>query len=177
MNGLRPGDPEWEAKGICEFITKPRIKSAVTGLTPAGQKIAGDYKFTDEFPVANGLEENAEFYSLTYEAPLRISSHREFSKVAPLLWLRAGATGRVIEDLSSGWDATEVYGVLVNLDLVDAFIQAVLQQKGLSMAFIVTDEDRLFESVARALPNQVEPVRLYEAYLRNFEIESGRSAR
>jgi hypothetical protein len=39
-----------------------------------------------------------------------------------------------------------------------------------------TDEDRLFESVAHELPGHVEPVRLYEAYLRNFEIESGRGS-
>ena len=45
---------------------------------------------------------------------------------------------------------------------------------GLAIAFVVTDEDRLFESVARELPDHVEPVRLYESYLRNFEIESGR---
>ena len=41
---------------------------------------------------------------------------------------------------------------------------------------IVTDEDRLFEVVAQQLPDHVEPVRLYEAYLRNFEIESGRGS-
>ena len=41
----------------------------------------------------------------------------------------------------------------------------------------MTDEDRLFESVVRELPEHVEPVRLYEAYLRNFEIESGRGLR
>jgi len=40
----------------------------------------------------------------------------------------------------------------------------------------VTDEDRLFESVAQQLPDRVEAVRLYQAYLRNFEIESGRGA-
>jgi adenine-specific DNA-methyltransferase len=40
----------------------------------------------------------------------------------------------------------------------------------------VTDEERLFESVAQTLPEHVEPVRLYEAYLRNFEIESGRGS-
>jgi adenine-specific DNA-methyltransferase len=44
------------------------------------------------------------------------------------------------------------------------------------LVFVVTDEDRLFQSVVRELPDHVEAVRLYEAYLRNFEIESGRSA-
>lgn len=37
-------------------------------------------------------------------------------------------------------------------------------------------DELLFEAVARELPDHVEPVRLYEAYLRNFEIESGRGS-
>lgn len=42
--GYRPGDPEWEALGICEYITKPRIQAAITGQTPSGTPITGDYK-------------------------------------------------------------------------------------------------------------------------------------
>jgi adenine-specific DNA-methyltransferase len=52
--GLRPGDPEWEAIGICEYITKPRLAAAVTGTTPEGSAIKENYKFTDEFPMADG---------------------------------------------------------------------------------------------------------------------------
>ncbi len=173
--GLRPGDPEWEQWGICEYITKPRIAAAVTGKTPAGHPIEGDYKFTEVFPMADGLEENVEFFTLTYEAPLRVASNREFSRIAPLLWLRAGSKGRRIDDIAAGWDVAESYGVLADLDQTEDFLKAVAGMGDeLATAFIVTDEDRLFESVARELPDHVEPVRLYEAYLRNFEIESGR---
>ncbi len=74
--GLRPGDPDWEKWGICDYITKPRIKAAITGQTPEGEKIKGDYKFTDEFPMADGFQENAEFFTLTYETPrCRQSQH------------------------------------------------------------------------------------------------------
>src|SRR5207249_881521 len=52
--GLRPGDPKWELWGICDYVTKPRIESAITGKTPDGKDIAGDYKFTDEFPMSQG---------------------------------------------------------------------------------------------------------------------------
>jgi adenine-specific DNA-methyltransferase len=172
--GLRPGDPEWEHSGICEYITKPRLAAAITGRTPDGAPVAGDYKFTDEFPMADGFEENAEFFTLTYEAPLRVASNREFAKIAPLLWLRAGARGRRIDDISAGWDVADVYGVLANLDHTEYFLNAVAANEAVAIAFIVTDEERLFESIAQALPDHVQPVRLYEAYLRNFEIESGR---
>jgi len=174
--GLRPGDAEWEQHGICEFITKPRIAAAITGNTPDGEPIAGHYKFTDEFPMPDGFGESVEFFTLTYEAPLRVASHREFAKIAPLLWIRAGARGRRVDDISRGWDVADVYGVLADLDHTQDFLKAVGANEAIALAFIVTDEERLFESVAQELPAHVEPVRLYEAYLRNFEIESGRGA-
>lgn len=174
--GYRPGDAEWEQQGICDYITKPRVAAAITGRTPAGDLIEGDYKFIDEFPMSDGLEENVEFFTLTYEAPLRVSSNREFAKVGPLLWLRAGSEGRRIADISSGWDVADTYGVLADLNQSEEFIKAVAGKDGIRIVFIVTDEDRLFEAVVRELPDHVEPVRLYEAYLQNFEIETGRSA-
>ena len=108
---------------------------------------------------------------------MRVSSNREFSKVAPFLWLRSGSRGRRISDISDGWDVSEAYGVIVNLDLSEPFIKAVEAQEGLTQVFVVTDEDRLFEAIVRQLPEHVEPVRLYSSYLRNFEIEAGRAAR
>lgn len=176
-NGLRPGDPEWENHGICEYITRPRLIAAITGRAPDGTEIRGEYKFIDEFRIADGFDENIEFYTLSYEAPLRVASNREFLRVAPLLWLRAGSRGRCIENISTGWDVADAYGVIADLDLTEEFLKAIAENDCATMAFIVTDEDRLFESLVAALPEHVEPVRLYEAYLRNFEIEAGRGVR
>ncbi|MGW9419555.1 site-specific DNA-methyltransferase [Cellulosimicrobium funkei] len=174
--GLRAGDADWEAFGICDYVTKPRIAAAITGKTHLDSHVAGDYRFNAAFSMSEGLLENAEFFTLTYEAPLRVSSNREFRQVAPLLWLRAGARGRRIEDVSAGWDVAEAYGVIADLNQSEQFVRAIAESETVSHAFIVTDEDRLFEAVVRELPEDVEPVRLYEAYLRNFEIETGRSA-
>lgn len=175
--GLRPGDPAWEKLGICHYITQPRIKAAITGKTPEGEPIKGDYKFTDAFPMADGFQENVEFFILTYESAMRVSSHREFPKIAPFLWLCAGSKGGRIDEISAGWEVADMYGVIANLDLSEPFINAVEAQDGLTHAFIVTDEDRLFEATVRQLPAHVEPVRLYSSYLRNFEIEAARAAR
>jgi adenine-specific DNA-methyltransferase len=173
--GARPGDNSWEERGIYEYITAPRIRSAVTGSVSGGQPIEGQYRFMDEFAISEGFSENVEFFTLTYEAPLRIASNREFGRIAPLLWMRAGSRGRRIDDISAGWDVAEAYGVLADLDQVDEFLRGLLAaEQTASVVFIVTDEDRLFESVVRDLPQDVEPVRLYESYLRNFEIGSGR---
>lgn len=171
----RPGDPEWESRGIATAVTWPRVLATISGQRMNGEPIEGEY--LDGTALADGFEENAEFFTLTYEAPLRVSSNREFAKIAPLLWLRAGSRGRRIGDISSGWDVADVYGVIADLDKSEAFLKAVAENDDVAMAFIVTDEDKLFEALVAALPDHVEPVRLYEAYLRNFEIEAGRAAR
>ncbi|RZU48736.1 adenine-specific DNA-methyltransferase [Krasilnikovia cinnamomea] len=154
VGGNRPGDPEWEALGVYEARAVPRLNNAFSET-----------------------EANAEFFTLTYEAPLRVSTNREFAKVAPFLWLRAGSRGRRIDDISSGWDVAEAYGVIADLDQSQQFLKAMEDTPSVTLAFIVTDEDRLFEAMVRQLPPLVEPVRLYEAYLRNFEIEAGRATR
>ena len=61
--------------------------------------------------MADGFQENAEFFTLTYEAPLRVASNREFAKIAPLLWIRAGARGRRIDHIAKGWDVADTYAV------------------------------------------------------------------
>ncbi|EGQ8153434.1 site-specific DNA-methyltransferase [Vibrio parahaemolyticus] len=170
----RPGDKEWEQLGICEYITKPRILAAITGNTPDGSPINGSYKFNDEFPMSEGFEENAEFFTLTYETPVAITHNLAFSKVASLLWLRAGSEGKRIEELPpQGWDIAETYGVLADLDKSQEFCARATESKDMRIAYIVTNDDRRFQSVARNLPKNVEPVRLYEAYLNNFQFTNG----
>ncbi|MDF5157882.1 site-specific DNA-methyltransferase [Vibrio parahaemolyticus] len=172
--GKRPGDLEWEQLGICDFVTKPRVKAVITGTRPDGAPLTGDYKFNDVYPMSDGLEENAEFFTLTYETPISINHNLAFSKIAPLLWLRAGSRGGRIEELPlQGWDIAETYGVLADLDKSQEFCARATESKDMKIAYIVTNDDRRFQSVARNLPKNVEPVRLYEAYLNNFQFTNG----
>ena len=150
------------------------MQAAITGHTPEGQPISGDYKFTDEFPIAEGFEENAEFFTLTYETPVSVNHNRAFARIAPLLWLRAGSRGRRIDNQpDAGWEVVDTYGLLVDVDHATPFIKVVVKAKVLRVAYIVTDDDRRFQAIARRLPDGVEPVRLYESYLTNFSFTNG----
>jgi adenine-specific DNA-methyltransferase len=172
--GLRPGDIAWEKYGICDYITKPRIAAAITGKTPNGEPIKGDYKFTDKFPMSDGFEENAEFFTLTYEAKSAVNHNLAYARIAPMLWLRAGAQGRRIDCLPpEGWALADTYGLLTDVDRATAFIRAVSKTSGIRIAYIVTDDDRRFQAIARRLPEGLEPVRLYESYLSNFSFMNG----
>ncbi|WP_426311277.1 DNA methyltransferase [Cellulosimicrobium sp. E-16] len=151
--GHRAGDPEWEALGVFESKTKPRLLNAFSETAA-----------------------NAEFFNLTYEAPLSVRHNRAFERIAPMLWLRAGSRGRIITELGdAGWDVAEAYGVLADLDRSSQFTAAVAATEGVVNVFIVTDDDSAFQMVCRELPDGVSPVRLYESYLQNFEINTGRT--
>lgn len=166
--GLRPGDSEWEALGICDHVTKPRIRAAITGKTADGKPVQGEYKFVDEFPMAEGLDENAEFFTLTYESPWRVTTDRAFTAIAPMLWLRAGAVGRRIDTISEGWEVADSYGIINDLDRSSEFIAALEAAEGIRIAYIVTDDEGRYQQVANEIPG-IETVRLYEDYLRNCE--------
>ena len=174
--GYRHGDPEWEQLGICEYITKPRIKAAVTGCTPEGDSIKGDYKFTDEFPMADGFEENAIFFDLTYQNPNVVELGAAFEEIAPLLWLRAGARGSMIKHEEPGYTIADAYAVLFDYSYVRDFVPAVLSTPNLGCVFIVTDDSSRFASVKAELGG-MECVRLYESYLRSFRIAAEDAAR
>lgn len=68
----------------------------------------------------------------------------------------------------------ETYGLLTDLDQAAAFCDAVEAKDTIRIAYIVTNDDRRFQSVARRLPGSVVPVRLYESYLTNFRFSIGR---
>ena len=124
--------------------------------------------------MSEGFEENVEFFTLTHESPWRVARNRDFAAIAPLLWLRAGSQGRRIEVLTDGWGVADTYGVLEDLDQTGPFLAQLGEVESVRVAFVVTNDDRRFQMVCAELPDRVEPVRLYESYLRNFEINTGR---
>ena len=176
--GLLPGDPEWEELGIFEYITRPRITAAVTGKTPDGEPVKGGYKFTDEFPMAEGFEESVEFLELTYLDVEDVELDLAFESVAPLLWLRAGSRGPVIDDRCDGsgqakpHDMTTEYGVLFNPDHWRSFVDGL--PESVATVFIVTDSASVFASIAAELSSGIDVVRLYENYLTTFAISQRR---
>jgi adenine-specific DNA-methyltransferase len=171
--GYRPGDAPWEALGICEHITKLRIAAAVTGETPEGEPISGDYRFVDVFPIHEGFAENVEFFDLTYEDPERVRHGLGFNAIAPLLWLRAGTEGSRINDSTDTFAIADRYAILFDLDAAAPFVAAVRAKPDVRLVYVVTDDETQFQVVAAQLPSTVESVRLYAAYLDDFRIQAG----
>jgi adenine-specific DNA-methyltransferase len=190
---LQPGDDEWEKWGICQHITFPRIKAAMTGKTPEGEPVKGDYKFTDEFPMAEGFPANLAYFKLDFLDKDRVTLKRAFREILPLLWLKAGAVGPRPE-LARGEPEPVVFApagsnfvVLLEESRLARLMKALMGRTKLadelSHVFIVTDSDESFkamaaevrEAVGRANPD-LQVVQLYRDYLVNFMINKRQDA-
>ena len=158
-----PGDPEWEAAGIFESVTKSRLSTVATGIRPDGTQYS------------DGLSENVEFFELTYEDRDRVSLGAAFEAIAPLLWMKAGAVGPRINKREGAWALPDGarYGLLFDASGWREFVDAINASEIVTHAFIVTDSNSVFQQVVRELPPSVEPVRLYENYLDSFQINTG----
>lgn len=174
--GLQPGDDGWEALGICEYVTKPRIAAAITGRTPDGDEVEGTYGFADPFPMKEGFDENARFFKLTYLDPEAVEAKQSFDQIAHLLWLIAGADGPVIEtEPGAGWalPTGATYGVLFRNKGRAGFAEAIAERNrnadALRHVFIVADSpDEFHRSLEEVGADPAHTTRLYRHYLRNF---------
>lgn len=176
--GHGPGDEPYEALGIFEYITKARITAAVTGVTPEGKPVTGDYKFSDEFPISAGMDENVEFFKLTYEDNQLVRLGHKFKAIAPILWMRAGAQGERIDDIpEQGWSVPDkaFYGLLTDIDQWEPFVEAVNARDDIRSVFIVTDSQAEFEAINIQIDPSIDSVRLYSDYLQTFEINTRRA--
>lgn len=179
--GLSPGDEDWEARGIYEHITKPRIEAAITGRTPDGAPVKGRYAVKgcvvrDQFPMADGFAENARFFKLIYLDPEAVEAKQSFDQIAHLLWLIGGADGPVItHEPAQGWALPEGgrYGVLFRnkgrSDFAKALSERAASGSPTRHVFIVADSSEEFHRSMQAVgADPSNTTRLYRHYLKNF---------
>jgi adenine-specific DNA-methyltransferase len=175
QRGLEPGDAEWEALGIFEHVTLPRVTAAFTGKKPDGTPIEGDYKFADEFPMADGFEENVEFFRLEYLDADDVDLGTQFDAILPSLWLAAGGIGDR-EEGASGKAFTmpegSTYAVLFREGSFGKFRKALEARPEVTHVWLVTDSEDAYAEMRTALPSRVKSSMLYRDYLRNVRINT-----
>lgn len=158
---VHPGEPEWEQRGVFEYVCRPRLETVVRGKRPDGSEFS------------EGLPANVEMFDLIYLDPSSVRRGREFPALAPLLWLQGGARGERIDGASDkGWALTDTYGVLFDIDTLTVFADAVTAAATTGsvpqVLFIVTDSLAEYQEAVDRLPVGIDTVQLYEDYLMNY---------
>jgi adenine-specific DNA-methyltransferase len=165
-NGVFRGDPAFEALGVYESATKPRVVAALTGQRPDGQPAEGEY--LDGRAIAEGLPANVEFYRLAYLDPAEVEFGLRYPDIEPLLWLRAGGIGeREALDPTAplGIPALSPYAVVFDPAGLPDLVGALSERDDITHVFIVADSPESFAQMASDLPREMAKVRLYRDYL------------
>jgi adenine-specific DNA-methyltransferase len=174
--GLYPGDPEFEAHGIFEQVTRPRVEAVISGQRPDGKRIPGSDKDGQAF--SKGLQENVAFYRLNYLDPDRVELGSNFGAVLPLLWLAAGARGVCpsAPKKGSGWLIASKQGlaILLRESQFARFREAIAAAPEITHLYLVTDSEEAFAEMRSELPRRERVGLLYRDYLRSFRINTER---
>ena len=172
------GDPDYEAQGIFEAVTKPRVEAAITGIRPDGEPVEGSYleAYLPGHELADGLNENVAFFRMDYLEPDLVELGRQYEAIAPLLWMAAGSVGSwEAWDGASAWSAPQdsSYAVLFDGGDAAAFSSYVRSRsEEITHAWIVTDSHSAFLELQEELPEGVVTGQLYRDYLRNFVVNA-----
>lgn len=176
-NGHFRGDPAFEAEGIFQLATRPRVEAAVTGKRPDGSDIPGRYlSYVGGRAMSAGFAENVEFFRVEYLDPLDVGLQRQLEQLLPVLWLQAGGIGErqpVSQDKPCAAAAGLPYAFLFDPSGVQSLGQKLAQRPDITHVFIAAPTDEGFADLRAQLPEGLETVQLYRPYLDHFR----RSAR
>ena len=172
------GDAAFESRGIFELVTAPRARTAVTGLRPDGTAVPSDklYTYLDGRPIADGFEENVEFYRLDYLDPDKIELGQAFEAIHPALWLIAGGKAPRPDDV----DPTKPFYVAERAGYAILFHDASLRQleqaldgrDDITHVFVVTDSEDAFVDARAVIGYGRVASMIYRDYLRTFRINT-----
>ena len=177
--GIKPGEEEWEQKGIAQYVTWPRTTCSIKGVDVKGVPLKGDYLGGDkEHPrhMADGFKSNAAFFKLGFVDPSAVSIGRAFKEILPLLWLKAGAHGACPKAVCP--DDMLVcpenrFAVLMDECYFASFAKEVKQHPEIETLYFVTDYERSYKAMAARFPGKT-PYQLYTDYLENFRVNRER---
>lgn len=159
--GHLPGTPEYEGLGVFHNVTKPRVKTVITGIREDGSK------FSDGI-----TGQSAVFLELTYEDRNDVEFGRVFERVSPLLWIRSGSTGSILSTKQKTPDYVvspdSCYAVLFNTDKASELVP--LLHDSIKHVYIVTDSNEYFRSAISAFPPHLaeSAVKLYKDHVNAF---------
>jgi adenine-specific DNA-methyltransferase len=168
------GSPEFEKLGIFRNVTLPRCKAAVTGESPKGNPIQGDYH-SDYLPdrsYSNGFEQSVNFLKITPKSIDDFTLADSLEEYTSLIWLASGGVGldSNIDKLEGFRVATESnFAILENPIRVKELLASINDNSSISHICVATSSETEFREVRKLLPNRFECWQFPTDYLQHWK--------
>ena len=175
--GLKPSDEVWEKLGIARYVTWPRTVCSIEGHDVNGNPLKGNYLGSD-LPMADGFKANAAFFKLGFLERTAVALGMQFKELLPVLWMKAGAVGKMPEIGDSVPDmlilSENRFAILMNEQAFAAFEEALTEHPEIQTVFLATDYEVNYRSMVKNL-NVEHTYQLYRDYLDHFRLNGGRN--
>lgn len=142
--GLRPGDPAWDAAGICNTVTWPRNKFTILGKRDDGTVLDGEYQTGRA--VSKEKARNIRQLGFAEGRTLTLPQRKQLAALMPSLpqsKLVAGAPWFLDEDLP--------VSVLWDVQQAEAWLEELSEADHLTDIYVVTTENKLFTALAKTI--------------------------
>lgn len=160
--------------GICNEVTFPRLKAAITGRRSDGSEIEGAYRGRDESPIKDGFEENLEYFKLRYADKKDVELGRDLPGVLPLLWMASRScelltAAEIKECRKVPYMIFDSFGLLTDYGFVSEFVDHV--PDGVRLIAVSTFDDERYQWLSSRFCGIC--YQLPQAYLRSMEMNGG----
>jgi adenine-specific DNA-methyltransferase len=169
--GLYLGDPEFEAHGIFEQVTRPRCEASITGRRHDGAPVPG--KYISGRAYSDGFDESLLSFDVRYADPDSIDVGTGFEDIMPALWFAAGCYDdpmKIAHDDRWSISPSARFAVLLDEDHFRQFRWALAEHSEITHVWLVTDSEAAFARMRDGIGGSRQVGMLYRDYLRNFRV-------
>ena len=175
--GFKPGDEEWENLGIARYVNWPRTVCSIEGHDINGKPLKGNYLVKD-IPMSECFKANAAFFHLGFLDKTSVALGKQFKKMLPMLWMKAGAIGGCPTLEEENIPSMLIFpcnhfAVLTEEYAYCEFEQKIAELGGIDTVYIVTDSESTYREMVSHI-NCRQSFQLYRDYLDNFRINKAR---
>lgn len=124
--GLKPGDDEWEARGICRSVTFPRLRNSLLGRLPDNTPLAGRYltgRYREEATTP-------EVVALAFTSSMQTKDAAARRSLANLIGVASGALAKAdgyYIAAETTRDRIKNQAILLDPDALEPFIAALTE--------------------------------------------------
>lgn len=160
--GYRPGDTDWEKRGICRAVTWPRAKYSILGKRDDGSPLTGEYftTLTESKEVERSFYQLGfmdEFEDLTATTKKQLIStlrNKEGKSQLPQSLVKADSAFIISEKHSAS--------ILFDADAADEWLDSLEDQDHITDFYIVTKKAAEFREIKSKISDLLGPINVSE---------------
>jgi len=157
-DAFHPGDPEWEAHGICRSVTWPRTVNSILGKRSDGTTITGEYHTN----LVGSKEVNRSFYHIGFiEFPMGLSQPAK-KQIVAMIGKDKLPQSLVTQDCRYIVSERYTASVLFDSMAVEEWLEALNEQDHISEFFIVVNDRLVFDGIKGMVIDLLGPMSVSE---------------